>query len=120
MTKRKHTTTQEKLKMPTKHRPIIKSQNTPNQGTPKKWTSKKTPDNQKSPKENANNHDNIKVTEQLSRLASLEKTVDVRKSELTIATNVNTKLSLELDDLEQYQRRACILVDGINLREEEN
>ena len=36
MTKRKHTTTQEKLKMPTKHHLIIKSQNTPNQGTPKK------------------------------------------------------------------------------------
>ena len=30
------------------------------------------------------------------------------------------RLSIKLDDLYRYQRRACILVDGINLREEEN
>ena len=34
--------------------------------------------------------------------------------------NVNTKLSNESGDLNQYQRRACILVDGNDLREEEN
>ena len=56
--------------MPTKY------QNRLNQGTPKKIAPTKTSNNQNSPKENTNNHDNIKVTELLSWIASLEKTVD--------------------------------------------
>ena len=74
-------------------------------------------------KENANNHDNIKVTELLFRIVSIEKTIDVLKSELPIVKYVNTKSSNELDNLHQYQRCAYILVDGINLmalREKKN
>ena len=80
----------------------------------------KTSENHKTPQENANNHDNIKVTERLSRIASLKNTVDAFKCEFPIAKNVNTKLSMKLDDLHHYQRCACLLVDDINLREEEN
>ena len=53
-------------------------------------------------------------------MASLEKTVDALKSEFPVVNNVNTKLSIELDDLHQYQCRACTLVDRLNLREKEN
>ena len=59
--------------MPTKHHSKIKSQNMPNQGTLKQNAPAKTPDNEKTPKENTNNDDNIKVTELLSRIVSLEK-----------------------------------------------
>lgn len=90
--------------MSTKRRLKIKSKNTPNQGTPKKCTSKKTY-RETSPKQNANNYDNIKVTELLSRRASLEKIVDELKSELTIIKNVNTKLSNKLDPF-QIQLRS--------------
>ena len=37
-----------------------------------------------------------------------------------IIKNVNTKLSIELDNLHQYQCCACIPVDAINLRGVEN
>ena len=86
---------------------------------PTKYYSK-TSENHKTPQENANNHDNIKVAELLSRIASLKNTVDAFKSEFPIVKNVNTKLSMKLDDLHHYQRSACILVDDINLREEES
>ena len=39
-------------------------------------------------------------------MASLEKTADALKSEFPVVNNVNTKLSIELDDLHQYQCRA--------------
>ena len=35
------------------------------------------------------------------------------QSELYVTKNVNTLLSNEIDDLQQYQRQHCILIDGL-------
>ena len=53
-------------------------------------------------------------------MASLEITVDALESEFLIVKNVNAKLSIELDNLHQYQCCACTLVDKLNLKEKEN
>ena len=58
--------------MPIKHQSKIKSKNTPGQGH-QKIAPAKTQGKQNFPKENAKNHDNIKVTELLSRKESLQK-----------------------------------------------
>ena len=63
---------------------------------------------------------NINVKELLARIENLEKTVVELKSELSIVKNVNTKLTTELDDLHQYQRRSCVLIEGINADANEN
>ena len=65
----------------------------------KKNTQAKTQRNQKNPKEKANSHKNIKVTERFRWIGSLEKTADELKSGLTVVNKVNTKLSSELDSL---------------------
>ena len=41
------------------------------------------------------------------------------ESTLIIAQNTNTLLEKEVDDLHQYQRRACIVVDGIQPEDNE-
>ena len=53
-------------------------------------------------------------------MASLEITVDALESEFLMVKNVNAKLSIELDNLHQYQCCACTLVDRLNLKEKEN
>ena len=63
---------------------------------------------------------NINVKEVLARIENLEKTVVKLKSELSIVKNINTKLTTELDDLHQYQRRSCVLIEGINADATEN
>ena len=49
--------------------------------------------------------------ELLKRVANLEKIVKKLRSELYITKNVNTLLSNENDDLQQYQKRHCIVID---------
>ena len=71
----------------------------PNPEIQKKNTQEKTQRNQKNPKEKANSHKNIKVTERFRWIGSLEKTADELKSGLTVVNKVNTKLSSELDSL---------------------
>ena len=71
----------------------------PNPEIQKKNTQAKTQRNQKNPKEKANSHKNIKVTERFRWIGSLEKTADELKSGLTVVNKVNTKLSRELDSL---------------------
>ena len=51
--------------------------------------------------------------ELLKRVANLEKIVEKLQSELYVTKNVNTLLSNEIDDLQQYQRRHCIAIDGL-------
>ena len=51
------------------------------------------------------------------RIIQLEKKVEMLESTLIIAQNTNTLL--EVDDLHQYQRRTCIVVDGIQPEDNE-
>ena len=44
---------------------------------------------------------------------SLEKIVEKLQSELYVTKNVNTLLSSEINDLQQYQRRHCIVINGL-------
>ena len=53
------------------------------------------------------------VAEFTARIANLEKTVERLQSELVIAKNVNNILTNEVDDLQQYQRRQCIVINGL-------
>ena len=53
------------------------------------------------------------VTELAARIINLEKTVESLQSELIITKNVNDILTNEVDDLQQYQRRQCIVIDGL-------
>ena len=51
--------------------------------------------------------------ELLKRVANLEKVVEKLQSELYLTKNVNTLLSNEIDHLQQYQGRHCIVIDGL-------
>ena len=51
--------------------------------------------------------------ELLKRVANLEKTVEKLQSELYVTKNINTWLSNEIDNLQQYQRRHCIVIDRL-------
>ena len=51
--------------------------------------------------------------ELLKRVANLEKIVEKLQNELYVTKNINTLLSNEIDDLQQYQRRHCIVIDGL-------
>ena len=53
------------------------------------------------------------VAELTARIANLEKTVEQLQSELVITKNVNNLLTNEVDDLQQYQWRQCIVIDGL-------
>ena len=53
------------------------------------------------------------VAELTARIANPEKTVERLQSELVITKNVNNLLTNEVDDLQQYQRRQCIVIDGL-------
>ena len=51
--------------------------------------------------------------ELFKRVANLEKIVEKLQSELYVPKTVNTLLSNKIDDLQQYQRRDCIAIDGL-------
>ena len=53
------------------------------------------------------------VAELTVRITYLEKTVERLQSELIITKNVNDILANEVGDLQQYQRRQCIVIDGL-------
>ena len=53
------------------------------------------------------------VAELTARITNPEKTVERLQSELVITKNVNNLLTNEVDDLQQYQRRQCIVIDGL-------
>ena len=59
------------------------------------------------------------LEELLKRIESLEDQVVELESELIVSKNLNKLLSQEVDDLPQYQRRAGIILDGINPSEHE-
>ena len=53
------------------------------------------------------------VPELTVRIANLDKTVERLQSELVITKNVNDILTNEVDGLQQYQQRQCIVIDGL-------
>ena len=53
------------------------------------------------------------MAELTARIANPEKTVERLQSELVITKNVNNLLTNEVDDLQQYQRRQCIVIVGL-------
>ena len=59
------------------------------------------------------------LEELLKRIEKSEDKVAELESELIVMRNVNKLLSQEVDDLQQYQRRACVILDGITPSEHE-
>ena len=53
------------------------------------------------------------VAELTARIANPEKAVERLQSDLVITKNVNNLLTNEVDGLQQYQRRQCIVIDGL-------
>ena len=53
------------------------------------------------------------VAELTAGIINLEKTVERLQSELIITKNVHNILTNEVDDQQQYQRRQCIVIDGL-------
>ena len=60
------------------------------------------------------------MDEIIKRMVYLEKRVDNLENELVTVRHVNNILSKEVDRLQQYQRRSCIVIDGINTEQEES
>ena len=60
---------------------------------------------------------NMKLQDEIDEItagiANLKKTVERLQSELVITKNVNDILTNEVDDLQQYQWRQCIVIDGL-------
>ena len=73
--------------------------------TPAKKTTPVTP--------NANLHDEDTIKSLTARIDILEKRVLELEGVLEVTRNANSLLEQEVDNLQQYQRRACIIVDGI-------
>ena len=59
------------------------------------------------------------LEELLKRIEKSEGKVAELESELIVMRNVNKLSSQEVDDLQQYQRRACVILDGITPSEHE-
>ena len=49
-----------------------------------------------------------------ARIRQLEQKVELLESSLIVAKNTNLLLEKEVDNLQQYQRRACIVIDEVN------
>ena len=59
------------------------------------------------------------LEELLKRIEKLEDKVAELESKLIVTKNVNKLLSQAVDDLQQYQRKACVILDGITPSEHE-
>ena len=73
--------------------------------TPAKKTPPVTP--------NTNPHDKDTIKSLTARIDMLDKTVLQLESVLEVTRNANSLLEQEVDNLQQYQCRACIIVDDI-------
>ena len=62
---------------------------------------------------NANPHNEDTMTSLTARIDMLENRVLELEGVLEVTRNANSLLEQEVDNLQQYQRRACIIVDGI-------
>ena len=81
----------------------LKKKNT--DSTPAKKTPPVTP--------NANPHNEDTIKSLTARIDMLEKRVLELEGVLEVTRNANSLLEQEVDNLQQYQRHACIIVDGI-------
>ena len=59
------------------------------------------------------------IEELLDRLGRLEGTVSAMEGELAVVRNVNTILSQQLDEVDQYSRRSCMVVTGLRKPEKD-
>ena len=75
------------------------------ESTPAKKTPPVTP--------NANIHNKDTIKSLTARIDMLEKRVLELEGVLEVTRNANSLLEQEVDNLQQYQRHACIIVDGI-------
>ena len=80
---------------------------------------KQTPSSSTQDPSKTNKNEECKIQLLEERIIQLEKKVEMLESTLIIAQNTNTLLEKEVDDLHQYQRRACIVVDGIQPEDNE-
>ena len=80
---------------------------------------KQTPSSSTQDPSKTNKNEECKIQLLEERTIQLEKKVEMLESTLIIAQNTNTLLEKEVDDLHQYQRRACIVVDGIQPEDNE-
>ena len=60
------------------------------------------------------------IQELLLHIKKLGKKVETHSGELNVTIRVNTLLSQNVDDLHQYQRRSCIIIDEINHDKDES
>ena len=60
-----------------------------------------------------------KIDEQQQKISQLEEKVNRLEENVTIYKNNNDLLSRKIDDAEQYGRRMCLRIDGIDLDENE-
>ena len=74
--------------------------------TPAKKTPPVTP--------NANPHHEDTIKSLIARIDMLEKRVLELEGVLGVTRNANSLLEQEIDNLQQYQRHACIIVNGIS------
>ena len=80
---------------------------------------KQTPSSSTQDPSKTNKNEECKIQLLEERIIQLEKKVEMLESTLIIAQNTNTLLEKEVDDLHQYQQRACIVVDGIQPEDNE-
>ena len=92
---------------PSNHRKNAHNSKKNTESTP----AKKTPPPPVTPNANPHNEDTIKSL--TARIDMLEKRVLELEGVLEVTRNANSLLEQEVDNLQQYQRRACIIVDGI-------
>ena len=59
------------------------------------------------------------INQLLQRVNNLETTVAQLKEQLAVTKHVNTLLSNEVDNLQQYQRRSCVVIAGLQSSQEE-
>ena len=60
------------------------------------------------------------IDEITASIANLKKTVERLQSQRVITKNVNDILTNEVDDLQQYQRRQCIVIEGLETTPNQN
>ena len=71
-------------------------------------------------KEKTNTNSEESIQELLLYIEKLDKKVERFSGKLNVTKRINTLLRQEVDDLQQYQRRPCIIIDGINHDKDEN
>ena len=91
----------------------------PTSPTKRSQNKRNQPTNQQRTHQEAATTSSPSLEELLKRIEKLEHKVAELESELAVTKKVNRLLSQEVDDIQQYQRRACEILDGITPSEHE-